>query len=105
MRSWLLAVAAGSLAALGALPARAEQGSLPEWLAGCWEQRDGERWVEECWMAPRGDIMLGAGRSGRGNALTGWEAMQIGRGDDGMLTFWASPKGAPRVATSYRAER
>jgi hypothetical protein len=86
----LLAAAAG--------PARAEQGALPTWLAGCWEQVSGERWVEECWMKPRGDIMLGAGRAGRGDTLGEWEATQIGRGEDGMLTFWASPAGAPRTA-------
>jgi len=92
------------LFAATAAPASAEQGSLPAWLTGCWEQVEGERWVEECWMEPRGDIMLGAGRSGRGEALAVWEAMQIGRGEDGMLTFWASPEGAPRVAFEMQAQ-
>ena len=87
-----------------AASAHAEQGSLPAWLTGCWEQTDGERWVEDCWMGPRGDIMLGAGRSGRGEQLAVWESMQIGRGEDGMLTFWASPEGAPRVAFAVQAQ-
>ena len=26
---------------------------LPAWMAGCWETRDGARWAEECWIAPR----------------------------------------------------
>ena len=94
---------ATSLAAIAA-PASAEQGSLPVWLSGCWEQIEGERWVEECWMEPRADIMLGAGRSGHSEALSVWEAMQIGRGEDGMLTFWASPEGAPRVAFTLQAQ-
>ena len=101
MRAGSFAIA---LFAAAAAPASAEQGSLPAWLSGCWEQVEGERWVEECWMGPRGDIMLGAGRSGRGPALSVWEAMQIGRGEDGMLTFWASPDGAPRVAFTMQAQ-
>jgi len=100
MRRGLYAIAVLAAAA----PASAEQGSLPTWLSGCWEQVEGERWVEECWMEPRADIMLGAGRSGRGEALSVWEAMQIGRGEDGMLTFWASPEGAPRVAFTLQAQ-
>ena len=33
------------------------------WLAGCWEQKDAQRHVEEQWMAPRGGTMLGMGRT------------------------------------------
>ena len=88
----------------GTGPAWAEQGSLPTWLAGCWEQVSGESWVEECWMAPRGDIMLGSGRAGRGDSLGEWEATQIGRAEDGMLTFWASPQGAGRTAFTLQVQ-
>ena len=102
MRKFVMGVA---LALAPLAPVSAEQGSLPAWLAGCGKQVEGERWVEECWMAPRADIMLGAGRSGRGDKLGNWEAMQIGRDDaDGMLTFWASPNGAPRVAFTLQAQ-
>lgn len=101
MRNFVIGVVL-ALAPLAA--ANAEQGSLPAWMAGCWKQVEGERWVEECWMAPRGDIMLGAGRSGRGDKLSNWEAMQIGRDPDGMLTFWASPNGAPRVAFTLQTQ-
>jgi hypothetical protein len=101
MRKFVMGVA---LAMAPLASVSAEQGSLPTWLAGCWKQVEGERWVEECWMAPRGDIMLGAGRAGRGDALTNWEAMQIGRNSEGILTFWASPDGAPRVAFTLQAQ-
>ena len=67
-------------------------------MAGCWEQVVGERWVEECWTAPRGGIMLGAGRSGNGEQLDAWEATQISLDPEGQLTFWASPNGAGRTA-------
>lgn len=72
---------------------------LPEWMAGCWEQQDGERWTEECWMAPRAGIMLGASRSGRGAKLGSWEAMQITASDgaDAAILFWASPAGGART--------
>jgi hypothetical protein len=72
--------------------------AAPAWMAGCWEQADAGTWTEECWMQPRGGIMLGAGRSGRGEAVRAWEATQIVAGADGKLIYWASPNGGARVA-------
>lgn len=83
-----------------ATPAAAQEAAMPGWLAGCWEEVDGESWTDECWTYPRGGIQIGSGRSGRGDTLRSWEAMQIIRGADGKLTFWASPNGAPRVQFS-----
>jgi ABC-type sugar transport system substrate-binding protein len=71
---------------------------MPAFLAGCWEQQAGDRWTEECWTAPRGGLMIGSGRTGKGDAVTHWEYMRIERGADGALTFYGSPKGAPAVA-------
>ena len=71
---------------------------MPSFLTGCWEQRSGENWTEECWTAPRGGLMIGSGRSGKGDAVSHWEYMRIERGADGALTFYGSPKGAPAVA-------
>jgi len=45
----------------------------------------------------RGGIMIGAGRSGTGEALSSWESLRIERGTDGVLTFWGSPGGAKPV--------
>jgi hypothetical protein len=45
----------------------------------------------------RGGVMLGAGRSGKGEALSGWEQTRITRDSDGGLTFWGSPGGKPPV--------
>lgn len=83
-----------ALAGIGAADAPA----LPGWMAGCWEQVGGDRWTEECWMAPRGGMMLGSGRSGRGAAVREWEATQIVAERDGRLVYWASPGGAARIA-------
>ena len=71
--------------------------ALPEWMAGCWEQRSGDKWTEECWTAPRAGIMLGSGRSGTGGVLDNWEVMQIElvETDDPAIdpiTFYGAPK-------------
>lgn len=70
---------------------------MPAFLAGCWEQRTGERWTEECWTGPRGGMMIGSGSTGKGDTISNWEYMRIERGADGAVTFYASPKGAPAV--------
>ena len=71
---------------------------MPSFLAGCWEQREGERWTEECWTGPRGGLMIGSGRTGKGDTVSHWEYMRIERGANGVPTFHGSPKGAPAVA-------
>ena len=71
---------------------------MPAFLAGCWEQRRGARWAEECWTAPRGGLMIGSGRTGTGDRIEHWEYMRIERAADGSVTFHGSPRGAPAVA-------
>lgn len=72
---------------------------IPAFLAGCWEQQRTEgRWTEECWTDPRGGLMIGSGRNGRGDKIVNWEWMRIERGSDGTPTFYGSPMGAPAVA-------
>jgi hypothetical protein len=85
-------------AALVATPALADKPSMPGWLTGCWSQENGSSWTEECWSGPRGGIMLGGGRTGRGDMLQSWEMMQIQQAADGSLTFYGQPRGGPRVA-------
>ena len=75
---------------------------MPIFLTGCWERAEGQDWTQECWMEPRGGIMLGAGREGTGETLKVWEQMTIERGADGALTFYASPRGQGR--TAFKAE-
>lgn len=62
---------------------------MPEWMAGAWQNENGEKWADEYWTAPRADIMIGASRSGSGGKLTFWEHMRIVREADGSLAFWA----------------
>ena len=71
---------------------------MPAFLAGCWEQRtEAGRWTEECWTGPRGGLMLGSGRDGKGDTIRHWEWMRIERAADGTPTFYGSPKGAAAV--------
>ena len=93
-----------SLAA--ALLIAVEEPKLPGWMAGCWEQRSGEKWTEECWTAPRAGIMLGSGRSGTGGVLGSWEVMQIEvveTGDPAVspVTFYGAPGGKNRTPFAW----
>jgi len=62
------------------------------WLQGCWEQRDGDRVVEERWMAPRAGSMLGVGRTTRGEKLIEHEYIVLTE-RDGRLAYEAHPSG------------
>lgn len=72
--------------------------ATPAWLAGCWEEVSDRGWAEECWTVPRDGMALGSGRTGKGDKVRSWEAMQMIPGRDGVLTFWGSPFGRNRVA-------
>ena len=62
------------------------------WLAGCWQRVTETSRMEEQWMAPRGDMMLGMSRVLRGAETIAHEAMRIeARGD--TLVFVANPSG------------
>lgn len=89
-----------------ALLIAATEPKLPDWMAGCWESRTGERWTEECWTIPRAGMMMGSGRSGTGGLLDSWEVMQIEtvETDDPAidpLTFYGAPKGQNRTAFAW----
>ena len=79
------------------LAAAAEATALPAFLTGCWELIEGDHWTQECWMEPRGGVMLGASREGSGAALKSWEQLRIAAGPDGKLTLFASPAGRTAV--------
>ncbi|MBK7284377.1 MAG: hypothetical protein IPI83_08420 [Sphingomonadales bacterium] len=81
----------------GPLAAESVPASAPDWMAGAWIETKGEGWTDEFWTPMRGGIMIGAGRSGTGEALSSWESLRIERGTDGVLTFWGSPGGAKPV--------
>ena len=95
MKKWTIGMAALlAWAPLGAQDAAA----LPGWLAGAWAA-SGENgaWTEEFWTHPRGGIMIGASREGRGEALRSWESIRILRKPDGTLAYVPMPNGGAPV--------
>ena len=62
------------------------------WLQGCWEQRDGDRVVEERWMPARAGSMIGVGRTTRGEKLVEHEYIVLTE-RDGRLAYEAHPSG------------
>lgn len=99
IRVWTLALLGGAL--LVASPHAGAQGNapqaLPAWLAGYWQAQDGAAWADEMWNAPRGGVMLGAGRAGMGPQTQTWESMRIVVRSGGTIAYYAQPKGRPAI--------
>jgi len=91
------AAAVLALAMPAGLSAQQDVAAFPTWLAGAWSNADGESWTEEFWTHPRGGIMIGASREGRGEALRTWESIRILRKDDGTLAYVPMPSGGAPV--------
>jgi hypothetical protein len=90
------------LAAILALQAPATVADLG-WLGGQWETAHEGRWTEESWSSPRGGLLLGYSRSGRGEAVREFEHLRIQAGDDGVPVYWASPGGRSAVGFRLRS--
>ncbi len=74
---------------------------LPQWMAGSWTTGGtADDWAEEWWTPAKAGIMLGAGRSGKADALGFFEHMRIVRNAEGVA-FCAMPQGA--AGTCFRA--
>lgn len=67
------------------------------WMAGEWSREEGERWTEESWAAPRGGMMIGYNRSGRGEGVREFEFLRIAAGVDGIPAYIAQPGGRAPV--------
>lgn len=88
-----LAMAAAAVVA-GAGPATV--GDLA-WMAGQWSREEDGRWTEESWASPRGGMMIGYSRSGRGDTLREFEFLRIAAEADGTPVYIAQPAGAAPV--------
>ena len=75
-----------------ALPLAAGEPSVDDlaWMSGHWS--DGE--VEELWLAPKGNLMLGMSRTVRKNGRVAFEFVRIARTDKGVA-YIAQPGGKP----------
>jgi len=72
------------------------------WIAGAWaEERGDGTTVEEYWSPPRAGMMLGAGRTIKGDHTFFFEHLRIEESHDGGVTYFAMPKGRP--ATPFKA--
>lgn len=69
-------------------------GGPVDWLAGCWENRDGDRLIEERWMPARGGVMLELGRTTRGDSLVDYEFVIL-RLSGATPAYEAHPAGQP----------
>jgi len=66
------------------------------WIAGDWRLcREGEI-VEERWLGPRGDVLLGASLTSSKDGKANWEHLRIAR-DGETWVYWASPMGRAPV--------
>jgi hypothetical protein len=64
------------------------------WLQGCWQSVAGDRTIEEQWTTPRGESMLGIGRTVSGDTLVEYEFVVVReRGE--RLVYIAHPSGQP----------
>lgn len=65
-----------------------------QWLAGCWETSFQGRVIEEQWMKPLGQMMVGTGRTTSKGKSVFFEFLQIVHADSGIF-YIARPKGNP----------
>jgi hypothetical protein len=67
------------------------------WLAGCWEMVSAKRIVEERWMPPRGQTMLGTGRTISNNETMEYEFIVL-RANEGRFVYEAHPSEQPSAS-------
>ncbi len=92
-------VAAALAALLGASALAAEEAEGPSlqelaWMAGYWSSDDDGERMEECWLPPDGDMMLGVHRDIGASGKTGFEYLRIVASEEGVV-YLASPGGRP----------
>lgn len=89
-------VAAAPAAAQTPSPVPSVKGVLAQlaFMAGDWGGPDGTAIVEEVWLAPKGGLMLGLGRTVRDGKAVDFEFMRIEQQGD-SLVYLASPGGKP----------
>lgn len=60
-----------------------------DWMSGCWSSEDGKQQVDECWMKPAGQSMLGTSRTIAGGKTVFTEYVQI-REANGEIAYVVS---------------
>lgn len=86
---------------LSALPAGAQDATMRvNWLAGCWEARDGARTTFEMWSPPAGGMLVGAGRTVVDGRQRGHEHLRLHAAGD-TLVYTAIPSG--QIETEFKS--
>jgi hypothetical protein len=68
------------------------------WLSGCWEANLNGRELNEQWMKPSGQTMLGMGRTVADGKVREYEFLQIREEKDGAIYYVAKPSGQPEAS-------
>jgi hypothetical protein len=68
-----------------------------DWMAGRWCTESGGEFIEEHWLSPRGDLMLGLGRTIRGSKTLNFEFLRIEQ-NAGVTSYIAQPQGGAPTA-------
>ena len=63
------------------------------WLSGCWESNRNGREINEQWMKPAGQTMLGMGRTVSKGKTVEYEFVQVRADGDGSIYYVAKPSG------------
>ncbi len=74
---------------------------LPSWLEGRWCRDDAGVQIEERWMSPTRNRMLGLNQTVADGESTAFEFLRIEVGDDGVMRYLAQPGG--RAPTAFAA--
>jgi len=69
------------------------------WLSGQWVGAKDGMEMEEFWLAPKGNTMLGLHRDVSRGKTVSFEFLRI-EADEAAITYWASPKGS--TATPFK---
>jgi hypothetical protein len=97
MRKPSLATALLALGLPGLVAAGDAASPAPDWIAGHWCGGTADERIEEYWMAPHGDVLLGIARTVKGGRTTSFEYLRIVV-DAGVPAYVAQPGGAAPTA-------
>jgi hypothetical protein len=75
------------------------------WMSGCWELNDKQSGVtiSEHWMKPAGQMLMGMGRTVKGDKTLEFESLRIVRNETG--TFYIARPSSAKEETSFKLIR
>jgi hypothetical protein len=73
-----------------------------DWFVGHWCSDRNGAFIEETWLAPRGDLLLGLSRTVKGTKTSSFEYLRV-EWTNGVPSYVAQPQGQPPVAFKWIA--